>query len=417
MQPSQAGRSFLTLESDILELADRCVKCGLCLPHCPTYQYSQDENESPRGRIALLQGLAAGQLDASGTLRQHLDRCLDCRACERVCPAEVRYEKLLDLGKVLAGPPPRPSLLKLPARAGRMRWLNRLLRFYQRSGLQWLLRHGGLPARSKWRYYDSLLPRLRAEKNFARHYPADEAHQRVALFTGCLASTLEQQTVEAAIALLNRLGVTVDILPAQTCCGAIAMHNGDPGQARQLARQNITAFATAAHDAILYLATGCGAQLQNYADLPWPDPAQQQQATEFTDRLQEVTAYLAQLEWPARLPLSALDRRIAVHEPCSQKNALRQPEHSTTLLQRIPQARVYALAENARCCGAAGSYMLRQPERARAFRRDKLAVIEQSDADYVVTTNPGCSLFLNAALQGVEVVHPVLLLEAVTRGE
>ena len=43
--------------------ADKCVKCALCLPHCPTYRESLDEGESPRGRIALMQGFATGALD------------------------------------------------------------------------------------------------------------------------------------------------------------------------------------------------------------------------------------------------------------------------------------------------------------------------------------------------------------------
>ncbi len=406
----------MTLETEILELADRCVKCGLCLPHCPTYQYSQDENESPRGRIALLQGLATGQLRVDERLRQHIDQCLDCRACERVCPAEVRYEKLLDLGKTLMPPQGKQAFVRLPARPTRLRWLHRLLRLYQASGLQWLLRHTWA-GDSKWRYYDSLLPRLRAEKKFAPRYPLKTPRQRIALFSGCLASTLEQQTVSAAISLLNRLGCEVDVIPGQTCCGAIAMHNGAPDQALELARHNIEVFGSAEYDVIVYLASACGAQLQAYPDLPWPDAARQQQAIAFTEKIQEVTTYIASLDWPGDLALQPLDKRIAVHEPCSQKNGLRQSDPCAALLQRIPRARVFALAHNDRCCGAAGSYMLRQPRLAQAFRADKLAVIERSEADYVVTTNSGCALFLDAGLQQVKVVHPVVLLEQVTRDE
>ena len=76
--------------------ADRCVKCGMCLPECPTYRLSGDESESPRGRIALIEGLVAGALAIDDRLLAHLDSCLLCRRCERVCPSQVRYGDLVD---------------------------------------------------------------------------------------------------------------------------------------------------------------------------------------------------------------------------------------------------------------------------------------------------------------------------------
>ena len=71
----------------LLADADQCVKCGLCLPHCPTYALSRHEADSPRGRIALAQGLASGLIAATPRVTAHLDGCLSCRACEAVCPA------------------------------------------------------------------------------------------------------------------------------------------------------------------------------------------------------------------------------------------------------------------------------------------------------------------------------------------
>lgn len=75
--------------------ADACVKCGACLPVCPTYAHTRDEAESPRGRISLVQGLLAGQLVADGTIAAHIDSCLHCRACERICPAQVSITRVI----------------------------------------------------------------------------------------------------------------------------------------------------------------------------------------------------------------------------------------------------------------------------------------------------------------------------------
>ncbi len=412
----------MSLEIEILTLADRCVKCGLCLPHCPTYRDSLNENESPRGRIALIQGLASEQLATSPRLLAHLDRCLDCRNCERVCPAGVEYETLLDTTRIWLNqhhvtPGPRgrfaQQATRLPGQPQRLRRLNNLLWLYQASGLHWLLDKTRIFRLLGLDYHASLLPRLQRAARFPATLEARSPRGRVALFTGCLGSTLEQTTIKASLAVLHQLGLSVEVFPGQTCCGALAWHEGETGAGMQLARQNLQAFDPQAVDAILYTATACGAHLMKYASLPWTRDAEREQARAFTAKLKEITAYLAELDWPENIRFRRSQQRIAVHEPCSERNGLRQTGVATALLSRIPDLHIESLPDNAQCCGAAGSYMLKQPRMASTLRSEKLHHIEQLKADRVVSTNPGCSLFLKAGLDrhaARQVVHPVVVL-------
>ena len=122
--------------------ANACVKCGLCLPHCPTYGKLADEGDSPRGRIALIQGWASGRLALTPKLTGHLDLCLTCRACERACPSLVAFGRVMDGAKaarVETLPPwrraARLARLRLLARPRLTQTLARLARWHQRLGL------------------------------------------------------------------------------------------------------------------------------------------------------------------------------------------------------------------------------------------------------------------------------------------
>ena len=82
--------------ADLLEISDQCVMCGICAPHCPTYLKYRNEAESPRGRIALIQALLHNKIPLDEKLKQHLDSCLNCQACEASCPSGVKYGELID---------------------------------------------------------------------------------------------------------------------------------------------------------------------------------------------------------------------------------------------------------------------------------------------------------------------------------
>lgn len=388
--------------------ADLCVKCGLCLPHCPTYQETAHEAESPRGRITLMQGLAKGQIPHTGKLQAHLDACLGCRSCERVCPAQVPYGELIDAGRAMLHAHQRPNraLRLLASLLGSSRWRSvarALLHAYQRSGVQALLRRGQMLPES-WRRLEALLP-SQTPRITAEHVAAVRNSQPLALFRGCVGDITDEATLVAIRTLFTRCGFSVQEPAAQTCCGAIDQHGGFPLAAQRLAQRNAAAFA--GEMPIIYAASGCGASLQEYERIGAG------MASGFAARVREPHQLLLQ-HWPADLSLRPLPARIAVHVPCTQRNVTGGVDAMLELLRRIPDAEIGMLDAAHGCCGAAGTYMLSEPVMADRLLDHKLDAIAGRGADLIVSSNIGCTLHLAAGLRRrgltVPVLHPLALL-------
>lgn len=405
-----------------LAQADRCVMCGLCLPHCPTYRKTGDENESPRGRIALMRALAEGDLPLDQRLENHLAQCTACGACERVCPSYVGYAEMLYATRAAIAAQRRGSAARRWVQhlvldglltSARGLWvLKMLLRVYQASGLQGLLRKSRLLTHLRLARWDDLLPTSTSDRLALA--PATRqampTRGKVALFTGCVASVVDADTLRASVRVLQRLGYEVVLPKNQVCCGALHLHAGDMAKADTLMRRNLRAFDDPALQAIIGVASGCTALLTQYPQHLADDP----RAAEFSHRVHDIHRFLVEAPWPQDLRLKPLAKTIAVHEPCTLRNVLRGQEHPYTLLGRIPEARVVALAENQFCCGGAGAYMLTQPAMADRLRDDKLAHLQQLAPDLLATSNVGCALHVGAGMRALgletEVVHPVTLI-------
>src|ERR1700730_12733666 len=123
---------------------DRCIQCGFCLQHCPTYRILAVETESPRGRIHLVEAAAQGRIPIDARFEEHMYVCLGCRACETACPSGVEFGTILEAARAEIGPSGSPLMKRLTLLAlrhlmpfpGRLRLAAALLRSYQRSGLQ-----------------------------------------------------------------------------------------------------------------------------------------------------------------------------------------------------------------------------------------------------------------------------------------
>jgi glycolate oxidase iron-sulfur subunit len=386
-------------DSQLLELADQCVMCGLCLPHCPTYRISLDEAESPRGRIALARSLANERIRPGPLALQHLDQCLACLSCEKVCPSEVKYGAIITRSRAaLARVRPRRGtfdrLLSDPAR----------LVLLARIGA-WLRADRWLPALGKRLPATSRLGALAREMpSVPSAIPASSSKAgdrgAVALFRGCVASVYDRDTHEAARALLDALGYDVRVPDGAPCCGALARHAGDAEAADRQAAQTRGALAATGASTVLVSATGCFGELRDHA------------ASKAS--IIDIHAFLARDAALSRLRFRPLAARVALHLPCTQVNVVGEVASIRALLARIPPLEVIELPLQPRCCGAAGNYFAEHPAIATRLRDEKLDQALESEPDLVLTTNIGCRIHLAAGIRerGVSprVMHPLALL-------
>ena len=393
---------------------DQCVLCGLCIPHCPTYHLTQNEADSPRGRISLIQALGNGKLLADEHLRRHLDRCLVCRNCEKVCPSRVPYGELIDSARSYLDstdqhhPPHETTLAQLldtVVEKSRLKKTAKAIRLYQQSGAQWLARKSGILKGLNLDGLEQLLPNVPDNSPLLPLYPAaGKKVGSVALFTGCIGEVMDSGVIPASVNLLTRIGFDVLIPQEQVCCGSLHHHNGKMEGAKQLANKNSSVFSTLKLDAVIGTASGCSAHLHEYADHYGEESS--------LPAIYDICDFLAAIEWPDHLKFKSLEKRIALHEPCSSRNQLNAMKSVEQLLSKIPGAEFDYLENNQRCCGAAGSYMVTQPEFASSLRSEKQQAIKKLDCDLLLTTNIGCSLHMQAGLdEKYEIKHPIEIID------
>ncbi|WP_439033619.1 (Fe-S)-binding protein [Bacillus paranthracis] len=414
-----------------------CMRCGFCLPTCPTYiQSGYKESHSPRGRIALMKAVVDGLIEPDEDVENTLNVCLGCRACEPVCPSGVNYGHLLEEARDIIN---QNKKFSMPVRAvrkvvfeglfphqNRMRTLTGLIGFYQRSGLQTLTYKTGIMKLfpETLATMDLVLPKvpkMKAMKDRPEFLPAESTKKKqVAFFTGCLMDTMFLETNNATMKLLQLAGCDIVIPKTQSCCGALHGHAGEKNGAKELAKRNIKAFEDLNIDYIITNAGGCGAYLVDYDYLLKDDPQWAERAKQFVSKIKDITAILVELDFHKRNDLRVTPQVITYQDSCHLRNVMRTSSEPRMLLEAIQGATYREMKDADRCCGSAGIYNIVHSELSMEFLDYKMDRVHETEAATIVTANPGCLLQMKLGIEREGLSHKMrgihivdLLLEAI----
>lgn len=400
-----------------------CMRCGMCLPHCPTYKETFLETASPRGRVALVRKLQEGELVESEKFLEYVSLCLDCQACASACPcgvnagelvAEFRCESKKEKGLSLMED---LVLRKLVPHPDRLEAATAPLRLYQKTGLQQVVRSLGLlklfpEALGRMEGLLPKLPDAPLRQTISEVTPAAGKEKGTAgFFLGCVMSLIFSEASLATVQLLSALGYRVVTPKAQKCCGAPNMLGHDLDGLKEAARFNTGLFDSFDLDFVVTDCGGCGAELKKYGQ----HLDGERKAVEFSAGVRDISEVLFAESEALAAKLKPLPLKVTYHDPCHIAHCQGIRSQPRALIKLIPGIDFRELPEADACCGSAGTYNIEKPEMSDLVLSRKVQNVQKTGAEYLVTSNPGCLLQLKKALSEAEpqvrVIHITELLQ------
>ena len=375
--------------NSLSQAADQCVMCGMCLPSCPTYQISQNEGESPRGRISLIKAFNEKKLTSSAAMQAHIQSCTGCMKCEQICPANVPYQQIIDAGRQIY--------------KGK---LSLVTRFLQAMSMQLLTTKLGHHLILIMQKLSGLLSRQMhianvLQSNPIKKFPLNNTSglkKTITIFPGCTGSLFDQETLSSITHLCAAIGYKTNIPNKIMCCGALAQHSGSPERALQESK-NLQAYL---EDQKIYeyisFASGCGHQLTQQLS----NAVQHYDVVHWLNKVGDINS----------LKFAPLAKRVLLHIPCTYEQIHIDSLYQTLAL--VPTIQISTFEDNLFCCGAGGAQLLMPEDSNLSLLNSKIKTIHKIQPDIVLSSNIGCSMHLQTGLKkaglDIEVIHPVTLL-------
>ncbi|MFZ7103045.1 MAG: (Fe-S)-binding protein [Peptococcaceae bacterium] len=392
------------MENTYQEILKKCSRCGGCQAHCPLFAETGREPYVARGKVELIENLQAGKLEWNDRLAEIFSTCLLCGSCSANCPNGVEVDKLVQMSrKDLVTARGLPIIKKnvfqhLLKYNGRLKTAGKLFAFYQKSGVQKLVRSTGMLKLFPFDLAgkEQLLPPI-SGKAFRDSVPAGTGIKnprlKVAYFTGCVTNLVTPQVGVSVLKVLGANHVEV-VIPEQYCCGVPALASGEVEVAGFLAAENIKSFKNLDVD---YIVTDCASCLSTW--LEYPELLQSEDAYQLVRKIMDINRFLVEII-DIKLNPQELGIKITYHDPCHLKRTPAGKTSPRELLKRLSPGYEYVemgLAD--RCCGSAGSFNLTHYDLSQKVAKHKVDSIVNSKAEIVASACPSCIMQLNHALQ------------------
>ena len=377
---------------------DNCVMCGMCLNHCPTYMISNNESESPRGRISIIHGLNNEMLEPSNSALEHINSCTLCLACESVCPAKVDFYKLITAA--------RDKYFKNQKIIFRIK--SKLISFFLTNNIfkKIIIFSIALLNKKSLKKFNKSIFKFMNYTQLKNSYITKinklDVQSSIGIFTGCASDIFEKNVATSCISLLKKNKIKSEIINNIKCCGSLDYNSGRIKKGMLFNKAAIKEFNNKKYKKIIGYASGCSSFInKNKNNIDY----------------QDATSYILDtLNKKENLNFKKTNKNICVHKPCTTKSAEIDFSSLLNILKLIPNLKIYTFDDNY-CCGAGAQNILHNHENSKNMVKSKIDFINLNKIDLVLTYNIGCSLnFINSInldeINKVQVIHPITFLNA-----
>ncbi|GAB6281771.1 MAG: heterodisulfide reductase-related iron-sulfur binding cluster [Ignavibacterium sp.] len=413
------------------DILSQCIHCGMCLSTCPTYDLTKFELSSPRGRIKLVKSFAKGEIELTNTFIEEMNFCLDCQACETACPAGVKYGSIVESARNIISKSNKEkffyhlikkfSLNQILTKIWLLKLVSRILYVYQKSGLRTFI--------SKIKLLKIISPKLFEIEKLAPqisdyfsdevikeiNLPQNEIKQNTAIHLGCIMNVAFTDINIDTVEVLLKNNCKVISPKNQICCGSLHAHYGEMDKAIELAKRNIDLYSKYEYDYLVSNSAGCGAFMKEYEHILSEDEKYKEKAKIFSSKVKDISEFLSIIN--LKFNSKEINKTITYDDACHLCHTQKITKEPRDVIKSIPGIKYVELKEASWCCGSAGIYNVVQYDSSMNFLNRKIKHIKDSNADIVLSANPGCLIQIKYGIEKnhleTEVMHPITLINKV----
>lgn len=389
---------------------EQCIKCTVCTVYCPVAavnpNYPGPKQAGPDGERL--------RLKKADYYDEALKYCINCKRCEVACPSNVKIGDIIQSARIKYSkkkPKVRDFILANTDLVGTLATpfapiVNTTL------GLK--------PVKAVLDTVFKIDHRRQFPKyafgTFESWYKRQAASQKafpkqVSYFHGCYANYNNPQLGKDLVKVFNSLGIGVQLLKKEKCCGVALISNGFINQAKKQAKINVSSIRESIVEndmPVVATSSSCTFTIrEEYPHLLGID------TKDIKDNMELATRYIYRLlsESDIKLKLKNEKIKVAYHTPCHMEK-LGWSYYSIELLKLIPNVELKVL--HSQCCGIAGTYGFKKENyrTSQDIGESLFHQIENSDIDYVVTDCETCKWQIEMSTSK-KCEHPISILARV----